>query len=304
MDKRPQIAVVGPGAVGGLIAALLHRAGEDVCVVARAAAAAAISEHGITVRSGHFGSWTAKVATKEHVPHGARVILATKAFALPDVLPLIRDADPREIISLLNGLDHMQELRKSCPGASVAGAAITVEAARSSPTVIEHRSPFLRIAVPAGSADTATIESLRTAGVHVTARDPEDVVLWNKFRFLAPLALLTAYWNLPIGPALAHDKRLTAGILSEVSAVATADGSPTAATTVAEALNKLPPGMRSSLQLDVAAGKQSELDAIGGALIRRARTHSVLAPTIMKMVDELRIRNSPESSRLGLGPAT
>lgn len=292
MDERPRIAVVGPGAVGGLIAALLHRAGEDVCTVARPAAATAIKECGITVRSGHFGDWNASVASKEQVPHGARVILATKAFALADALPLIRAAGPREIVSMLNGLDHMPELREFCPGASVVGAAITVEAARSSPTVIEHRSSFLRIAVPIGSRDSATVESLRRAGIHVTARDSEEVVLWNKFRFLVPLALLTAYWNLPIGPALAEDECLTARLLSEVSAIATADGSPTTATTIAEALHKLPSGMRSSLQLDVASGKQSELDAIGGALIRRANTHRVSAPTIMKMVDELRTQNS------------
>ena len=76
----------------------------------------------------------------------------------------------------------------------------------------------------------------------------------------------------------------------------TKDGSPAAATSVTNALNKHPPGMRSSMQLDVAAGKQSELNAIGSALIRRAHTHSVLAPTIMKMVDELRIPNSLEPS--------
>ena len=33
----PRIAIVGPGAVGGLLAALLHRDGTDVVVVAREA---------------------------------------------------------------------------------------------------------------------------------------------------------------------------------------------------------------------------------------------------------------------------
>ncbi|MBG6216028.1 2-dehydropantoate 2-reductase [Arthrobacter sp. CAN_A6] len=176
-NEQGRIAVVGPGAVGGLVAALLHRAGEDVVAVARPDAAKAINDDGLTIRSGQYGSWTAPVPAQESVPHGARIILATKAFALPDSIPVIRAAVPVEIISLLNGLDHMQELRNSCPGASIAGAAITVEAARSSPSVIEHRSPFLRIAVPVGSADSATVEALREAGIKVTARDSEDAVL-------------------------------------------------------------------------------------------------------------------------------
>ncbi len=284
--------MVGPGAVGGLIAALLHRADEDVVAVARPDAAKAINSDGLTIRSGQYGNWTAPVPAQETVPHGARVILATKAFALSDSIARIRTSAPAEIISLLNGLDHLADLRESCPGTSITGAAITVEAARSSPTVVEHRSPFLRIAVPEESSDSLTVEALRRAGITVAARDSENVVLWNKFRFLAPLALLTSYWNLPIGAALARDEDLTTGLLTEVSAVATADGLPTTVPTVAEALRGLPPGMRSSLQLDMAAGKPSELDAIGGTLMRRGQKHGLFTPAVARMVDELRTTES------------
>ncbi|MBG6216027.1 ketopantoate reductase [Arthrobacter sp. CAN_A6] len=56
--------------------------------------------------------------------------------------------------------------------------------------------------------------------------------------------------------------------------------------------------MRSSLQLDIAAGRPSELDAIGGALIRRGQKHELPTPAIAKMVATLQ-GSDPLESRQG-----
>ncbi|MGI8505788.1 MAG: 2-dehydropantoate 2-reductase N-terminal domain-containing protein, partial [Solirubrobacteraceae bacterium] len=50
-----KIAVLGAGGVGGLVAAALARAGEDVVVVAREETAELISRSGIEVRSAALG---------------------------------------------------------------------------------------------------------------------------------------------------------------------------------------------------------------------------------------------------------
>ncbi len=51
------IAVLGPGGVGGLIAGLLERAGTPVVVVARESTAEVISERGLRVDSVSFGEF-------------------------------------------------------------------------------------------------------------------------------------------------------------------------------------------------------------------------------------------------------
>jgi 2-dehydropantoate 2-reductase len=45
--------------------------------------------------------------------------------------------------------------------------------------------------------------------------------------------------------------------------------------------------MKSSMQRDVEAGRPTELDAIGGAVLRAAEAQGVDTPTIARLVREL-----------------
>ena len=286
----PVVAVVGAGAVGGLLAVLLDRAGVDVVAVARPATARAIAADGLTIRSRHFGDSVARVRVETSIPAGANVILATKAFALAGATSDLRAAQPAEVVSLLNGIEHLSTLRTATPGALVAGASVAVEATRLSSTVIEHRSPFLRLTVPAHAADSVIAATWRAAGLDVTVGGSDEEVLWTKLRFLAPLALLTSYWRLPVGAALEKDPALTSALLTEIADIASRDGVPTESPQLARALAALPPAMRSSLQNDLDAGLESELDAIGGALVRRARSDGTASATLERLVQELSSR--------------
>jgi 2-dehydropantoate 2-reductase len=49
--------------------------------------------------------------------------------------------------------------------------------------------------------------------------------------------------------------------------------------------------MESSMQRDQAAGRPLELDALGGALLRRADKAGVGVPVTRRIVDELESRN-------------
>ncbi|GAA1443094.1 ketopantoate reductase family protein [Leifsonia poae] len=283
-DPRPVIAVVGPGAVGGLLAWLLHRAGEQVVAVGRDRTVAAIRANGIEVRSEAFGNGVEQVPASTGIPHGAAVIVATKTYGLADVLPSLAAAQPSEVLSLLNGVEHMATLREALPGVPVVGASIAVSALRASATVIDHRSPFTRIEVPESGDGFATVRALADAGASVRIGGTEAEVLWAKFRLLASMALLTSYWREPVGVALSTDPELTEAVLAEVAACSTAAGVPATAGEVAVVVRSVPAGMRTSLQEDLAAGNPNELDAIGGALIRIGETNGVPTPAIETIV--------------------
>lgn len=287
---EPVIAVVGAGAVGGLLAALLERAGIEVVAVARPDTARAISAQGLTIHSRHFGDGVSKITADTQIPDGARVIIATKAFALPALTRSLAQARPTEVVSLLNGIEHLALLRDSAPGALVAGASVAVESTRLGPTEIEHRSPFLRLTVPGHAADAGITAAWRLAGLDVTVGGTDQEVLWAKLRFLAPMALLTSYWQLPIGAALVRDTALTTALLVEVARIASLDGVPTDPEQLAGALSALPPAMRSSLQNDLELGQPNELDAIGGALARRGRSLDTDASAVEGLVADLTAR--------------
>ena len=286
-DQRPVFAVVGPGAVGGLFAWLLHRAGHEVVAVARPATAAAIARDGIEVLSGTFGDGVQRVPASESVPEGACVLVATKAYGLTDVLPGIAAARPREVVSFLNGVEHMAPLREALPGVPVAGASVTVSALRTAPTVIEHRSPFLRVEVPDTAADFAIVTALGAAGPDLRSGGTEAEVLWRKFRLLASLALLTSYWRQPAGSALSEDPELTEAVVSEVVACSEAEGVTASSLQLVRALHGVPGGMRTSLQEDLAADAPTELDALGGALLRIGEAHGIPMPAVARIVTAL-----------------
>ncbi|HEY5223982.1 MAG TPA: 2-dehydropantoate 2-reductase [Microbacteriaceae bacterium] len=286
MTQNP-IAIVGPGAVGGLLAVLLERSSVDVVAVARAESVHAIQQNGLSMRSAMFGDGTSSVRASTEIPVGARVIIATKAFAVGDVVASLARAEPREVVSLLNGIEHMDILRAQLIGVPLAGATIAVESTREAATVIDHRSGFLRLVVPEHAKDFSLVEDLRAAGLEVTVGGDEREVLWAKLRFLAPMALLTAFWREPLGAALEHDQAMTDALLAEVAQVASADGLATSSGQLADILAGFPTGMRSSLQVDIQGGNANELDNIGGAIIRRATAHEISTPVVERVVTAL-----------------
>jgi len=100
-----KIAVIGAGAIGGLVAGYLKLKGEDVTLVGRADAVKAIKENGLHI-SGIRGKFRVKIDAAEALTFKPDlVILATKTqdipAALKDNLAFIKDS---EIITTQNGV--------------------------------------------------------------------------------------------------------------------------------------------------------------------------------------------------------
>ena len=289
------IAVVGPGAIGGLVAALLQRAGHDVVVVAREKTARQVTEHGLDIETDEFGTWHAPLPAATEVPHGARVVVAVKAEGVADAAALLAGTAPVEVLSLLNGLDHLDVLRSALPGVRVVGATIAGETLRTGaggfgPALVRHRGTLLRAVVPDDAAELGLVAALRDTPIEVLTGGTDTEVLWKKLRFLAPLALLTSAWGTGIGDALTRDPALTSGLLAEIASTATAEGVPTTGEDLQGILGGFPAPMRSSLQADIEAGHEGELDAIGGAVRRRAASHDIPTPHLDDIIGRIETR--------------
>ena len=83
------------------------------------------------------------------------------------------------------------------------------------------------------------------------------------------------------------DPLLTSRVLGEVAAVRTAAGLSTSQSELEGILRSLPSSMRSPLQLDLAAGRTNELDAIGRGLARAAAEHATAVPAGSGVVRDL-----------------
>ena len=281
------VAVLGAGGVGGFVAGALTRAGTDVVVVARAPTAAVIADDGLRVRSAVLGEFSARPrAVTELAADVDLLLVATKATGLSDALERVT-ATPRLVIPLLNGLDHLVLLRARFGAGAVAAGVIRIESDRPEPGVIVQTSPACRIDLAPGAAMTAEALAepaalLRAAGIDVRIGDSEQRVMWSKLARLCPLALTTSASDRPIGFVRTDPRWRSAleGAVTETVAVANAGGAGLdAADTLAE-LDAAPAGLGSSMQRDIAAGREPELDAIAGAVLRASRRHGMRCPTI------------------------
>jgi 2-dehydropantoate 2-reductase len=284
MPGHTTIAILGSGAVGALIGAELSRAGVPTVLITRDASAEAINADGITVTSPRFGDHMTKVDARTALDEPADVLLvAVKAPQLQQALKRIT-VQPVTVVPLLNGVDHVATLRARF--ANVVAGTVRVQAHRDGRTQVVHRAPFLTITVAEPGAP-ALEQALTKANIDITTGAAEADVLWAKLSRLAALALSTAAADAPLG-----DVRETAeAVAREVAAVATAEGATVDADTVIAELRGLPDTASSSLRADISSGTPDhELDAIGGAVLRAARCHDLLAPHTAELVARVQRR--------------
>ncbi|MDQ1485141.1 MAG: 2-dehydropantoate 2-reductase [Actinomycetota bacterium] len=289
------IAVLGVGGVGGLIAALLSRAGDDVTCLGSASTVAVLAEHGLRVQSERFGAFTAEVAASERLDrHVDLCIVAVKATDLGDALERV----PPEVLGgallvpLLNCVEHVDELRRRYPDAAVAAASIRVSSSRLSPGEIRHDSPFAAVQLATSAPTAAVVRQLAAhlsrAGLDVQVGGDDTKVLWDKLAFLAPLALLTTHTQAPAGVVREQRRDALVAVVGEVAAVAAAEGAVQDEQAVLAYFDSVPASMQSSMQRDWAAGRPTEIEAIGGAVLRSAARHGVAVPVTSGLVDDLR----------------
>jgi 2-dehydropantoate 2-reductase len=161
-----RIGVVGAGAVGGAIAALLARAGHEVDVTARGEHLDAIQEHGI-VLTGAWGEYRAQVdATEELTPGVELVIIATKAQDAPAAIRAnLGKLKGIPLVVIQNGLDGITTAKAESPRSDVIGGLATFASSYLSPghIAVTTAGP-LYLGVAAGDNDVPARFAARILG--------------------------------------------------------------------------------------------------------------------------------------------
>jgi 2-dehydropantoate 2-reductase len=291
-----RIAILGSGAVGGYYGAKLARAGHDVTFIARGAHLAAIRAHGLQVRSPALGDFTVTAPAEEdpaRVGPVDLVIVAVKAYDNDTALPLLRPlaAAGTTILTLQNGVDSAAEIAALYGEAPVLGGTTYIATALAAPGVIEQTGTHRRIVfgevfgdLPRASDRVRRIhEALAGADLQAEAAADGRIAIWDKFIFLVSLAGFTGAARLPIGP-IWEDPFSREQFLEgcrEVERLARAEGVAVAADRleqIAAYVAGIPGSMRSSLLIDLSAGKPIEVEALQGSVVRRARRLGVPVP--------------------------
>jgi 2-dehydropantoate 2-reductase len=307
-----KICIVGAGAIGGLLAVRLDKAGEQVTVIARGAHLAAIRAHGLKLIEEDGAEIIADVAALDSVAAAGRqdlVILGLKAHqvaaVVADLAPLYeshtmvmtaQNGIPWWYFLKHGGIFEGRRLESVDPGGFIAAhlpaerviAAVVYPAAEIvAPGVIRH--------IEGNRLSVAEIDNTKTERIDEVARS------LRKAGFKAPVVtdirseLWTKLWgNLSFNPisALTHAtledicrfplaQDLAAAMMAEAQAVGEALG-----IRFRVSLEKRIAGAESvgrhktSMLQDVEAGRTTEADALIGSVVELGRLVALPTPHI------------------------
>ena len=282
-------AILGAGAIGGLIGTVMASLGEDVTMIVRPERLAGYPDTLTLERPS--GTLTAPAKAVARLTESVDILwIATKTYQLQDALESVESA-PNMVIPLLNGIDHVATLRSRYGHDHVVPATIAVEAERLAPGHFIQRSPFVRFNLGAGAEQLLgpMVARLTNLGFTCQLILNEQTLLWSKLCFLAPFALVTSASGKNKGEIYADPawKAKLGAAAAEACAVAKADGAEINIAKLQETFDALPPPMRSSMAKDVAAGRQLELDAIAGPIVRGGKRYGIAVPTTIELIGKI-----------------
>ena len=217
------IGVLGAGAVGGVLAALLDRAGHEVTVTARGEHLAAIRADGLSL-TGHWGSHIARVDARELLPDGLDLtIVTTKAQDAREALVANRSAlDGIPVLVIQNGLEGVAVASEVLPHSPVAGGLALYAASYLSPGSVSVTSPAPTYL---GGPAAELFEQALGAVIPVTLVENFAGAQWTKL-FVNQLNALPAITGLSVQETIAHPglRRVLTRSMREVVHVAKAAG--------------------------------------------------------------------------------
>ena len=304
-----RIAILGSGAVGGYYGARLARAGHDVTFVARGAHLAAIRDRGLEIRSPALGDFIVRGRAEEDTSKVGvvdLVLVAVKTYDNPTALPLLGPllGDATAVLTVQNGVDSPGEVAAVAGESRTLGGTTYIATALEAPGLIVQTGTHRRIvfgeafgALPRSSDRVQRIhEAFSGADIESYPVADGRVPIWEKFVFLASLAAFTGAARLPIGPVWGDSftqAQLLAGC-REIEAVARAEGVPVAADVVERIvpyIDAIPGTMRSSLLIDLQAGKEIEVEALQGTVVRRGAARGVPTPIMATLYSVLKLHS-------------
>ena len=285
--------IVGAGGIGGYFGARLAADGNDVTFQVRGRQAAAMAERGLTLLS-PLGDVTIEkpqlLSALDFPGHFDAVLLCTKLWDLEAAAETIKPllAHDSFVATLQNGVEGEDIVAAVVGRRHVVGGVAEISAHIEEPGVIRHHGELARLAF--GELDgtrswrlEALEAALSAAGVNVRLSNDIAIAIWQKFVLLSSFAGVTAYRRQSVGEVFSDpvSKALYADLVREAEAVARAKGVALPADAAEKAiavLDRFPPGVKSSMLVDLEQGNRLELPWLSGAVARLGAEFGVATP--------------------------
>jgi 2-dehydropantoate 2-reductase len=293
-ETRMKIMIMGSGGVGAYYGGLLAKHGNDVTFIARGAHLEALRKNGLQVKSVHgdFSIVPAQATDNPaEVGHVDLILFCVKTYSTDEAAQAIQPAvgPQTAVISLQNGVDAAERIGGVVGAEHVLGGVAQLSSAIEAPGVVKQVSQFRRIIFGEFDGNVSerarAIESvLKEAEIATEISKDIQKELWTKLVFICAAASLGSLTRLPMGDwrAVPETRDLAVRLMKEVEAVGRAHGVNLDADVVEKSLafiDAAAPRIKPSMQVDVEAGRQTELEALIGVVGRKGSEKGVPTPT-------------------------
>ena len=266
-----RVAVVGPGAIGGAVAAMAQRAGAELVLCGRTPLERLVV--GEEVVPGPVLTDPAAVPWRADV-----VLLAVKAHQTEAASGFLRAlAGPETVVAVLqNGVEQRDLVAPFVAGAKVLPTVVWLATEVTAPGHVRVVTPprFVVPREPGAEAVAALLE-----GVEIV--DDFTTQAWRKLAVNAVAGLMALTGRPAVMFQSTEARQLGRALAAETLAVARAEGADVTdavADELIEFITGLPEDAGSSILADRQAGRPLEWEARNGVVARRGRIHGVPTP--------------------------
>lgn len=274
------IAVIGPGAIGGTVAAWLA---QDPALEVMVCARTPFDDLIVETPEGMITAKPVVLTEPKRAPVVDWVLVATKTYDVEATRPWLEQlmGQGTRVAIIQNGVEHRALFAHLVPEAQLVPVIINLPAVRSAPgRIVQQRHGI--IAVPAGrNGDDFTALFAQT---EIEAAAHEDFIsqAWIKLCGNCT-AIVSALTLRATGPVWSAElEAILRGLLEECAAVGRAEGAVIPQGLIEgtiESARAMPEGAKSgSLHADRLAGNPMEVDARNGVIVRLGEKHGIPTP--------------------------
>lgn len=289
-----RILIVGAGAVGGYFGGRLLEAGRDVTFLVRPGRADELQRDGLIVRSSQgnilYPSPPCVLTQMLDGPYDL-ILLSCKAYDLESAMEAFAAAvgPATSILSLLNGMAHLDRLSERFDGVNVLGGQCLISVDRDASGAILHLNDKHQLAFgELNGASTPRIlrvaEALADAGFEASLSQHIVQDMWDKWCFIATLAGITGAMRASVGDVLeAQGMYLVVQLFAECCSIADTQGYPLQQSVRQRYLSMLTARgskLSASMLRDIERGAPIEVEQVVGDLLLRRDAPGVIAPAL------------------------
>lgn len=274
-----RIAIIGPGAVGGVLAAWLTRAGgHEIVLCARRP----LGPLTVETPDGAIAVELPVLTDPARARPADWVLVTTKTYDAASAAAWFPGlcAQGATVAVLQNGVEHRERFAPWLPAERLLPVVVDCPAERAGPALIRQRGRGL-LTAPDDAHGRGFAELFAHTEIDVALTPDFPSAAWRKL-CLNAVGALSALLLQPAG--VMRDEALgevARDLVRESIAVGRAEGAvleDALAEEVLQAYRRAPPDAVNSLHADRLAGRPMEIDARNGAIVRLGRKHGIATP--------------------------